>query len=225
MEENENNNIINSDGKILSNDYLDHNYRFKVILIGSSGTGKTCLINRVKKNNFINEEKTTVGIEFYNLNVKIDNETINLQIWDTCGQEKFRSLTKNYFNKASLAIIIYAINSENSFKEINDWIKDLRFNTDPTIKMYLVGTKKDLESERKVQEEEAKVFANDNNFSGYIETSAENGFNCQKLFVDVAQILYENNLKKSGKNKEVKKNFDINHDQSQGNKNERNGCC
>jgi small GTP-binding protein len=149
----------------------------------------------------------------------------NLQIWDTCGQEKFRSLTKNYFNKASLAIIIYAINSENSFKEINDWIKDLRFNTDPTIKMYLVGTKKDLESERKVQEEEAKVFANDNNFSGYIETSAENGFNCQKLFVDVAQILYENNLKKSGKNKEVKKNFNINHDKSEGNKKERNGCC
>ena len=91
-------------------DYPKYDLSFKVILIGNSGVGKSCLTTRATKSVFINSYTATVGFEFYNFNLKINTTVIKLQIWDTCGQEAYRSLVTNFYRNSSLAIVVYAVN-------------------------------------------------------------------------------------------------------------------
>lgn len=225
MNEKENYSNSNSKGEIVSDNDLRSDYIFKIILIGSSGVGKTSLVNRVKKNKFASDEKSTLGIEFYNINVKIENKIINLQTWDTCGQEKYHSITKNYYTKTSLAVIIYDITSRKSLLDLEEWMNDLTNVISPNIKMYLVGNKNDVsEKERNVSEVDIEKFIENKNFIKCIETSAKEGNNCKELFIDIATILYED-IKKlsSGKgidNQKIKNGRGIKE-----NNNNRNGCC
>ena len=109
-------------------------FNFKVIIIGDSGVGKSSLTKKATKNIFESDQTTTIGFEFCTLNFKLDNKEIRLQIWDTCGQEAYKSLITNFYRNASLAIITYSIDSEESFKNIENWIKDLKANSNPTYK-------------------------------------------------------------------------------------------
>ena len=225
MDEKENYSNSNSKYEIISGNDLRSDYRFKIILIGNSGVGKTCLINKAKMNKFTLDEKSTLGIEFYNINIKIDDKIINLQTWDTCGQEKYHSITKNYYAKAALAVIIYDITSRKSFFDLEKWTDDLKNVINPDIKMYLVGNKNDLpETKREVKEHDAEQFAKNKGFIKRIETSAKVGNSCQELFKDIAKILYEKSKKQSSKEKTLNPNNNIDKGPKEKNNNGC-GCC
>jgi len=95
--------------EILKEDYPNYDLSFKIIVIGNSGVGKSCLAVQATKNIFENNYVATVGFEFFSFNLKLDGKVIKLQIWDTCGQEIYRSLITNFYRNSSLAIIVYAI--------------------------------------------------------------------------------------------------------------------
>ena len=184
-------NLKDLDYKILPDDYSKHDLSFKVIVIGDSGVGKSCLTNKAIKNIFEENYSATVGFEFCTFNIKINNKIIKLQIWDTCGQELYRSLITNFYRNTSFAVIVYAINSENSFNDIDMWLKELRTNSNPDVKIILIGNKMDLEKERKISKEQGELYAKNNNLIKFYETSAKNGINVQSTFVEIAYILYK----------------------------------
>ena len=176
-------------------DYSQFNANFKIIIIGNSGVGKTCITNQATRNIFVGEYKTTIGMEIYSLFVKVDNKIIKLQIWDTCGQEMYRSLVTNFYRSSALAIMVYAIDTNESFKDLDLWIKELKMNNSPDTKLILVGNKLDLKDKREVQYEEGKKFADNFGFIDFFESSAKTGENIREMFIKVAIILYEEQKK------------------------------
>lgn len=102
-------NIDDTTIEVLSEDYSNYDLSFKIIVIGDSGVGKSCLTMRATKNLFDTNYNATVGFEFFTFNVKINNQVIKLQVWDTCGQEIYRSLITNFYRNSSLAIMVYSI--------------------------------------------------------------------------------------------------------------------
>ena len=180
-------------------DFSGYEINFKIIVIGSKYVGKTCITNQATKHVFLeNAYNPTIGMEIYNLFVKIDNKIIKLQIWDTCGQEIYRSLISNYYRSASLAIIVYSIDRKDSFEDLDLWIKELKMNNSPDSKVVLVGNKLDLEENRQVSYEEGNKHAKDNGFIDFFETSAKTGENISKMFIKVTNILYEEHLRFKG---------------------------
>ena len=203
---------------------------FKVIVIGDSNVGKTCLTGRAVKDKFDTRYSPTIGFEFLTLCVKIDNRIVKLQIWDTCGQEIYRSLIKSFYRNASLAIIVYSIDSKKSFNNINEWIKDIRMNCIPDVRIVLIGNKKDLEDKRQVSYEEAKKFKDENQLFYFEETSAKTGVNVKKVFGECARILYEDYFKYINKAKNFNKEFYGSHDKApkklnKVSKKRKKGCC
>ena len=164
---------------------------FKIIIIGNSGVGKTSITTSAVKNVFINDYKSTIGMEIFSLYLKVNDKPIKLQIWDTCGQEIYRSLIKNFYRNSSLAIIVYSIDKKNSFKDINLWIKEIRVNSSPDIKIVLIGNKSDLDKDRQVSYEEGKKYLDDDEVLIFFETSAKTGENIKKLFQEISIILYK----------------------------------
>ncbi len=215
--------------EILPEDYTQYDLSFKIIVIGDSGVGKSCLTNKATKNIFEESYNATVGFEFFSFNIKMFEKIIKLQIWDTCGQELYRSLITNFYRNASLAIMVYAINNKDSFDNIDVWLKELKIHSNPDSKVFLIGNKIDLENERKVSREQGEEYSNQNNFSLFMEASAKTGFNAQKIFIEAARILYNNYLKYKDKNADSNvfkpmKNNDNN--QLIGNTQKKStGCC
>jgi len=182
--------------------------KYKVIVVGNSGVGKSCLSLRAIQDIFKENYELTLGTEIYNFKVKVNDTPINLQIWDTCGQEKYKSLIKNYFQNSSLAIIVYSVVDQNSFQDVNEWYKEVKSNTSPDCKIFLIANKVDL-PERKVSTEQGNQCKNDFKFDLFMETSAKSGFNSKELFMNGAKILYKeyeklNNLEKNKKKNEEK---------------------
>ncbi len=219
--------------EILPDDFLQYDLSFKIIVIGDSGVGKSCLTNRATTNLFEDTYNATVGFEFLSFNVKIDEKVIKLQIWDTCGQELYRSLITNFYRNSSLAIIVYAINSKDSFEDIEMWLRELRTHSNPDAKVFLIGNKLDLENERKITKEQGETFAKNNKLNLFIEASAKTGFNSKKIFIKAAKMLYDEHLKyKDVENKVeidgdsdiiVKKKDNMKLDENK--KKDKGGCC
>ena len=212
--------------------------KYKVIVVGNSGVGKSCLSLRAIQDIFKENYELTLGTEIYNFKVKVNNTPINLQIWDTCGQEKYKSLIKNYFQNSSLAIIVYSVVDQNSFQDVNEWYKEVKSNTSPDCKIFLIANKVDL-PERKVSTEQGNQCKNDFKFDLFMETSAKSGFNSKELFMNGAKILYKeyeklNNLEKNKKKNEEKilnniqkKKFALKKDDDDDDDNDDNesNCC
>ena len=177
--------------EILPEDSTQYDLSFKMIVIGDSGVGKSCLTNKATKNIFEESYNATVGFEFFTFNIKINNKIIKLQVWDTCGQELYRSLITNFYRNSSLAIMVYAIDNKESFENIDIWLKELRTHSNPDTKVFLIGNKIDLENERVINREQAEEYSNQNHFNLFMESSAKTGFNAQKVFINSAIILYE----------------------------------
>jgi len=177
--------------QILSDDFSNFDLSFKIILVGDSGVGKSCLSIKASRNYFEDFYSPTVGFEFLTFNVKVEDQNIKLQIWDTCGQEVYRSLISSFYRSASLAIIVYSIDSEESFSNIEKWLNDIKSQSNPNIKIFLIGNKADLEDKRQVTKENGENFFKLNNLSYFSETSAKTGFNVQNVFIEVAKVLYK----------------------------------
>ena len=137
--------ILDPDFEILSQDLEkipDH--VFKIIIIGNSGVGKTCLTYRATTGQFHDRQIPTLGFEFFPLFVKYKNNILKLELWDTCGQEVYRSLIKSFYINSSMAIIVYAKDDKKSFDSIPEWIRQCRNLCSPNTKYILIGNKKDL---------------------------------------------------------------------------------
>ena len=178
--------------KILSEEFHQYDQSYKIIILGDSSVGKTALTKKAVKNEFEEYYQATVGFEFLVFNVKINSLIIKLQIWDTCGQELYKSLITNFYRNSSLAILVYAVNKKDTFVNIKNWLKELKANGSPDIKIFLVGNKIDLE--REVTKEEAQKYAEINRIDMFMETSAKTGENAQQLLIEVAKFLYIDSL-------------------------------
>ena len=195
MTENQESKVGDYKYEILPDDYTQYDLSFKIIVIGDSGVGKSCLTNKATKNVFEDTYNATVGFEFFSFNLKLDDKIIKLQIWDTCGQELYRSLITNFYRNSSLAVMVYAINNRESFENIDVWLKELRTHSNPDTKVFLIGNKVDLEEERVIKREQGEEYSKENKFNIFMEASAKSGFNAQQIFVEAARILYEDYLK------------------------------
>ena len=178
--------------------------KFKIIVIGNSSTGKSCLTLKATQGIFKEDFISTIGIHFFNFYVKINDTTIKLQIWDTCGQEIYRSVISNFYRNTELAILCYSINDRKSFRDIEIWHKQVKANSDPDCKVFLIANKIDL-PDRVVSSEEGNECKNEYGFEYYMETSAKTGVNIRELFVNCALALYKE-LPKYKKLKEIEKN-------------------
>ena len=136
------------DFEILSSDSAQYDYNYKIIIIGDSGVGKTCLTYRATSGEFREKIAATIGFEYFPFVVKYQNKILKLEIWDTCGQEAYRSLIKSFFNNSSLAIIVYAIDNRKTFTSIDEWIRQCKSLCAPDTKFFLIGNKNDVEQEK-----------------------------------------------------------------------------
>ena len=184
--------------EVLPDDYTQYDLSFKLIVIGDSGVGKSCLTNKATTNIFEDNYNATVGFEFFTFNLKMFDKVIKLQIWDTCGQELYRSLVTNFYRNCSLAIIVYSITSKESFESIEMWLKELRTHSNPDAKVFLIGNKIDLENERQITKEEGEKFKQTNKLDFFMEASAKSGFNAKNIFIEAARMLYQDYLKYKG---------------------------
>ena len=178
-------------------DYGDCDISFKIIVVGDQSVGKSSLTIKAIKDYFEDFYSPTIGFEFLTYVTKIEDKNIKLQIWDTCGQEAYRALISSFYKKSSLAILVYAIDSIESFNNLEIWLNDIKTQANPDIKIILIGNKFDLEDRRQVEKEMGENFCKENDLCFFMETSAKTGHNAINLFNEAAKILYE-------KHKEIK---------------------
>ncbi|KAL0590356.1 hypothetical protein ABG067_001602 [Albugo candida] len=166
----------------------DYDHLFKLVLIGDSGVGKSCLLLRFADDAFTESYITTIGVDFRFRTVRIDKKTIKLQIWDTAGQERFRTITSAYYRGADGIIMVYDVTNQESFDHVNDWLNEVnRYASEGTCKL-LVGNKSDIAENRAVTYETAKAFA-DSLSIPFLETSAKNAQNVEEAFLTMASEL------------------------------------
>ena len=133
--------------EILPEDYPTYDLTFKIIVIGDSFVGKSCLTTKGTKNMFDESYNATVGFEFVTSNIKVVDKVCKMQIWDTCGQEVYRSLITNFYRNSSLAVLVYSIDNYESFENLDLWLKELKTHSNPDAKVFLIGNKVDLEEQ------------------------------------------------------------------------------
>ena len=168
---------------------IDFDVKFKIMVIGESKVGKTSVIKKYTQNKFGGVYLTTVGVDFQDKIINIDDRKIRLQIWDTAGQERFRNITKNYFNSSNGFLLIYDITDKESLEHLNFWNAQIQLNAPAKSKCVLLGNKCDLEGSRAVSIEEGKIFAEKNKIK-FFETSAKNGTNIDEAFEYLANEIY-----------------------------------
>ncbi|PIM99711.1 GTPase Rab11/YPT3, small G protein superfamily [Handroanthus impetiginosus] len=167
----------------------DYDYLFKVVLIGDSGVGKSNLLSRFTKNEFSQQSKSTIGVEFATRSIQVDDKVVKAQIWDTAGQERYRAITSAYYRGAVGALLVYDVTRNVTFENVERWLKELRGHTDSNIVIMLVGNKADLRHLRAVPTEKARVFAEREN-TFFMETSALEALNVEKAFTEVLTQIY-----------------------------------
>ena len=170
---------------------------FKIIMVGDFGVGKTSLL----KNNSLKQFKQNNNglTEFY---IQINKKKFEFQIYDTCEQEKYESLNSLFYKNSSLVILVYSIDSLQSFENIEKkWLDEIKTNCKQDIKKFLIGNKKDLNINREVEEEMGEKLKNDNQFNLFLETSAKDKLN-KNIFIEAVKQLYYENYDKDGKLKE-----------------------
>ena len=181
--------ILNNNNEEINNENID--LSFKIILVGESSTGKTSITNKAINDYFSNSHQVTLGFEYHMMLFEILDNKLKLNIWDTCGQEIYRSLITSFYNNTSLAVIVFAINDISSFENVEYWISEVKKNSFPGIRLFLVGNKSDLEKERTVNKEIIDELLYKYNIDYYIETSAKDGNKVIDLFKTIALFLYD----------------------------------
>ena len=212
---------------------INFNYLFKYIIIGDSAVGKSNILLRYVHDNFIEEFQSTIGVEFGAKNIQLNEKIYRIQIWDTAGQENFRSITRAYYKNSACACIVYDITQRNSFENIKSWIEDCKKQSPKTVFLILIGNKKDLEDKRQISYDEGEEFARKNNML-FFETSAKTGENIENVFLTSAQKIAENienglydlsndscGIKMGFNNN----NITLNQNRNINNENNSGGCC
>eukprot|EP00984_Skeletonema_dohrnii_P025622 scaffold14804_cov66-Skeletonema_dohrnii-CCMP3373.AAC.1 len=153
---------------------------FKLVLLGDTAVGKSCLVVRFVRDEFFEFQEPTIGA--------LDDSTVKFEIWDTAGQERYRSLAPMYYRGAAAAIVVYDITNPDSFAGAKSWVKELQRRGDQNVVIAMAGNKADLEGRRKVEFADANAYAEENGIL-HMETSAKNANNVKDLFVEIAKRL------------------------------------
>ena len=205
-------------------DFETEDYKIKIIVVGDSGVGKTNLINRFASDKFDTNSKATIGVEFVYKALKINKEVIKVEVWDTAGQERYRAITSSYYNGSKGAIIVYDITNENSFNNIESWMKEVSKKGKSDIQFLLVGNKKDLVNDRQVTEQKGIDKAKELNMHLF-EASALEKTNVNEAFNYLMKEIYleirkEKNINTNNDDKIEQNGIALNT-----NKSKKRKCC
>ena len=182
---------------------MSANYVIKLLTLGETEVGKTSIVLRYSDDKFHEDKTATIGIDFKIKIIRKGKEVIKVSIYDTAGEERFKTLIKHYYRGANGILLIFDLTKKSTFDKLNFWLEDLRENSDNIDNLYihLIGNKNDLEEQRAISFEEATNFAKKNKLP-YMEVSAKTGKNIKNLFDEVikgAMIKMINNLKENDK--------------------------
>ncbi len=166
-------------------DEEEFEYTFKIVLIGNSGVGKSCLLQTFLQSNTDQTSQATLGVDFKICSINIDDQIIKLQLWDTAGQERFRSMVNSYYKGAHAVLLVYDITNKQSFIDIDHWLFDIERHSDKNVTKVLIGNKKDLEDERQVSIEEGQDYARQLKVS-FFETSIKESEDVTRIFTTAA---------------------------------------
>jgi len=166
-------------------------YLFKYIIIGDTSVGKSCMLLQFTDKRFQPVHDITIGVEFGARLITVDDLQIKLQIWDTAGQESFRSITRSYYRDAAGALLVYDITQRESFNHLSRWLEEARSNGNANMTIMLIGNKCDLEHRRAVSTKEGEEFAAEHGLY-FMETSAKTSANVDEAFTVTAGAIYKN---------------------------------
>lgn len=165
-------------------------YMFKYIIVGDSNVGKSCLLLSFTDRRFRDHHDVTIGVEFGSRTIHIDGLPMKIQIWDTAGQESFRSITRAYYRGATGCLLVYDISRRETFDHTMQWLQDVRSHSGSKTVIMLVGNKSDL-PRKQVSHKEGEQFAKDNGLV-FIETSAKTTNNVDEVFLETAREIHKN---------------------------------
>eukprot|EP01098_Paradermamoeba_levis_P014803 TRINITY_DN723_c0_g1_i3.p2 TRINITY_DN723_c0_g1~~TRINITY_DN723_c0_g1_i3.p2 ORF type:complete len:217 (+),score=60.90 TRINITY_DN723_c0_g1_i3:218-868(+) len=163
-----------------------YDYLIKLLLIGDSGVGKSCLLLRFSDDSFTPSFITTIGIDFKIRTIELDGKKIKLQIWDTAGQERFRTITTAYYRGAMGILLVYDVTDEKSFGNIRNWIRNIEQHATNDVNKILIGNKCDMVDKKVVDENRGNALANEFGIK-FLETSAKNSINVEEAFISLAR--------------------------------------
>ncbi|KAI9300999.1 GTP-binding protein ypt1, partial [Cunninghamella echinulata] len=166
---------------IIYSDYL-----FKLLLIGDSGVGKSCLLLRFADDTYTESYISTIGVDFKIRTIELEGKTVKLQIWDTAGQERFRTITSSYYRGAHGIIVVYDVTDQDSFGNVKQWLSEIERYAAEGVNKLLVGNKSDLTDKKVVDTEQAKELA-DSLKIPLLETSAKDATNVEQAFLTMAK--------------------------------------
>ena len=176
----------------------DYDYMLKMLLVGDTSVGKSCILLRFADDEFVNDYISTIGVDFKIKTIRDGKEVVKLQIWDTAGQERFRNITSSYYRGANGIIVVFDLTSKKSLKNVEMWLGEIdKYGTRSVAKL-LVGNKSDLVGQREVTRQEAERFAAQNRLA-YIETSAKNATNVDAAFENLAKMIKKERMNELNK--------------------------
>ena len=219
----------------MSNSNQEYDYLFKLLLIGNSSVGKSSLLYRFVDNSWDENFVPTIGVDFVRIYInniyiqklktlEINGKKVKLQIWDTAGQERFKNITASYYRGGHGVLVVYDITDRESFTNLNSWLIEIEKNANKNVFKLLIGNKSDLESQRQVQFDEGKAFAESNGMK-FIETSAKTDQKVKEAFETLTKEIIKDNLNKNKLSDEEKHKIKLNSNTTDINKTKKGGCC
>ncbi|GJJ12259.1 GTP-binding protein of the rab [Clathrus columnatus] len=164
----------------------EYDYLFKLLLIGDSGVGKSCLLLRFADDTYTESYISTIGVDFKIRTIELEGKTVKLQIWDTAGQERFRTITSSYYRGAHGIIVVYDVTDNDTFTNVKQWLQEIDRYASEGVNKLLVGNKSDLTSKKVVEYTVAKEFTEQLGIP-FLETSAKNSTNVEQAFLTMAK--------------------------------------
>ncbi|KTW26634.1 GTP-binding protein ypt1 [Pneumocystis carinii B80] len=201
----------------------EYDYLFKLLLIGDSGVGKSCLLLRFSDDTYTESYISTIGVDFKIRTIELEGKTVKLQIWDTAGQERFRTITSSYYRGAHGIIIVYDVTDQDTFNNVKQWLQEIDRYASESVNKLLIGNKSDMVDKKVVDPSQAKELA-DGLSIPFLETSAKSSINVEQAFITMAQEIKKRIGSDSAYAMGGKSNVRIH----QGNKIQQNtsfGCC